>query len=83
LEVGAEGGFKLDLRQDCDPGRQDRDPGKQKLKGAIRTETYQCHYCQQLSPQKYQLPAVGSSSAGKPWPIGRDLGIAQRQDGLH
>jgi hypothetical protein len=29
LEVGAEGGFKLDLRQD-------RDPGKQKLKnGAI------------------------------------------------
>jgi hypothetical protein len=38
LEVGAEGGFKLDLRQD-------RDPGKQKLKGAGRTETYQCHYC--------------------------------------
>jgi hypothetical protein len=33
LEVGAEGGFKLDLRQD-------RDPGKQKLKGALRTETY-------------------------------------------
>jgi hypothetical protein len=33
LEVGAEGGFKLDLRQD-------RDPGKQKLKGAVRTETY-------------------------------------------
>jgi hypothetical protein len=33
LEVGAEGGFKLDLRQDCDPG-------KQKLKGAVRTETY-------------------------------------------
>jgi hypothetical protein len=25
---GAEGGFKLDLRQDRDPGRQDRDPGK-------------------------------------------------------
>jgi hypothetical protein len=46
LEVGAEGGFKLDLRQDCDPGRQDRDPGKQKLKGAVRTETYQRHYCQ-------------------------------------
>jgi hypothetical protein len=47
LEVGAEGGFKLDLRQDCDPGRQDcdpgrqdRDPGKQKLKGTVRTETY-------------------------------------------
>jgi hypothetical protein len=39
LEVGAEGGFKLDLRQNCDPGRQDRDPGKQKLKGAVRTET--------------------------------------------
>jgi hypothetical protein len=34
LEVGAEGGFKLDLRQD-------HDPGKQKLKGAVRTETYQ------------------------------------------
>jgi hypothetical protein len=45
--LGAEGGFKLDLRQDCDPGRQDRDPGKQKLKGAVRTETYRCHYCQQ------------------------------------
>jgi hypothetical protein len=40
LEVGAEGEFKLDLRQD-------RDPGKQKLKGAVRTETYQCHHCQQ------------------------------------
>jgi hypothetical protein len=47
LEVGAEGGFKLDLRLDCDPGRQDRDPGKQKLKGAVRTETYRRHYCQQ------------------------------------
>jgi hypothetical protein len=47
LEVGAEGGFKLDLRQDCDPGRQDRDSGKQKLKGAVRTETYRRHYCQQ------------------------------------
>jgi hypothetical protein len=45
LEVGAEGGFKLDLRQDCDPGRQDCDPGKQKLKGAVRTETYRRHYC--------------------------------------
>jgi hypothetical protein len=33
LEVGAEGEFKLDLRQD-------RDPGKQKLKGAVKTETY-------------------------------------------
>jgi hypothetical protein len=33
LEVGAEGGFKLDLRQDCDPG-------KQKLKDAVRTETH-------------------------------------------
>jgi hypothetical protein len=41
LEVGAEGEFKLDLRQDCDPG-------KQKLKGAVRTETYQHHYCQQF-----------------------------------
>jgi hypothetical protein len=49
LEVGAEGGFKLDLRQDCDPGRQDHDPGKQKLKGAIRTETYRRHYCQHSS----------------------------------
>jgi hypothetical protein len=47
LEVGAEGGFKLDLRQDCNPGRQDCDPGKQKLKGTVRTETYQRHYCQQ------------------------------------
>jgi hypothetical protein len=28
LEVGAEREFKLDLRQDCDPG-------KQKLKGAL------------------------------------------------
>jgi hypothetical protein len=42
LEVGAEGGFKLDLRQDPDPG-------KQKLKGAVRTETYQRHYCQHSS----------------------------------
>jgi hypothetical protein len=41
LEVGAEGGFKLDLRQDYDPG-------KQKLKGAVRTETYWRHYCQQI-----------------------------------
>jgi hypothetical protein len=40
LEVGEEGGFKLDLKQD-------RDPGKQKLKDAVRTETHQCHYCQQ------------------------------------
>jgi hypothetical protein len=47
LEVRAEGGFKLDLRLDCDPGRQNRDPGKQKLKGTVRTETYQCHYGQQ------------------------------------
>jgi hypothetical protein len=31
LEVGAEGEFKLDLRQDSDPG-------KQKLKGAVRTK---------------------------------------------
>jgi hypothetical protein len=46
LEVGAEGGFKLDLRQDCDPGRQDCDPGKQKLKGAVRTKTYRHHYFQ-------------------------------------
>jgi hypothetical protein len=38
LEVGAEGGFKLDFRQD-------HDPGKRKLKGAVRTETYWCHYC--------------------------------------
>jgi hypothetical protein len=48
LEVGAEGGFKLDLRLDCDPGRLDRDPGKQKLKGAVRTETYWRHYCQHV-----------------------------------
>jgi hypothetical protein len=45
----AEGGFKLDLRLDCDPGRQDCDPGKQELKGAVRTETHQCHYCQHSS----------------------------------
>jgi hypothetical protein len=43
LEVGAEGGFRLDLRQD-------HDPGKRKLKGAVRTETYRCHYCQDLLP---------------------------------
>jgi hypothetical protein len=42
LEVGAEGGFKLDLRQDLDPG-------KQKLKVAVRTETCQHHYCQHSS----------------------------------
>jgi hypothetical protein len=42
LEVGAEEEFKLDLRQD-------RDPGKQKLKGAVRTETHWCHYCQHSS----------------------------------
>jgi hypothetical protein len=55
LEVGAEGGFKLDLRQDCDPGRQDRDPGKQKLKGAVRTETYQHHYCQHWHEHKVAI----------------------------
>jgi hypothetical protein len=48
LEVGAEGGFKLDLRLDYDPGRQDCDPGKQELKGAVRTETYRRHYCQHV-----------------------------------
>jgi hypothetical protein len=42
LEVGAEGGFKLDLRQD-------HDPEKQKVKGTVRTETYQCQYCQHSS----------------------------------
>jgi hypothetical protein len=52
LEVGAEGGFKLDLRLDCDPGKQ------QELKGAVRTETYRRHYCQhylsrQLSFSQY------------------------------
>jgi hypothetical protein len=41
LDVGAEGEFKLNLRQDGDPG-------KQKLKGAVRTETYWCLYCQQI-----------------------------------
>jgi hypothetical protein len=44
LEVGAEGGFKLDLRQD-------HDPGKQNLKGAVRTETYWSHYCQHFVPK--------------------------------
>jgi hypothetical protein len=51
LDVVAEGGFKLDLRQNCDPGMQDCDPGKQELKGAVRTETYWRHYCQQ-KPQR-------------------------------
>jgi hypothetical protein len=46
LEVGAEGGFKLDLRQD-------RDSGKQKLKGAVRTETYWRDYCQQEVQEKH------------------------------
>jgi hypothetical protein len=57
LEVGAEGGFKLEMWQDCDSGRQDRDPGKQKLKGAVRTETYWRHYCQQntLVSQKSEI----------------------------
>jgi hypothetical protein len=33
--------------------RQDRDSGKQKLKGAVRTETHWRYYCQQdLSPDK-------------------------------
>jgi hypothetical protein len=59
LEVGAEGGFKLDLRLDCDPERKDCDPGKQKLKGAVRTETYGHHYCQQSW--------VHSNSLNAPW----------------
>jgi hypothetical protein len=46
LEVGAEGGFKLDLRQDCDLG-------KQELKGAVRTETYWRHYCQHIHTYIY------------------------------
>jgi hypothetical protein len=57
LEVGAEGGFKLDLS----PGRQDCDPGKQKLKGAVRTETYQCYYCQQEVGKVTQVGAKPSS----------------------
>jgi hypothetical protein len=75
LEVGAEGGFKLDLRQDCDPGRQDCDPGKQELKGAVRTETYQHHYCQQeglraeeqvftMNTEAFQLSDLQFSCAG-------------------
>jgi hypothetical protein len=48
LEVGAEGEFKLDLRQD-------HDPGKQKLKGTVRTETYRRHYCQQSFPSSCNL----------------------------
>jgi hypothetical protein len=48
LEIRAEGEFKLDLSQD-------RDPGKQKLKGAVRTETYQRRYCQQYSPHLFML----------------------------
>jgi hypothetical protein len=58
LEVGAEGGFKLDFRQDCDPGRQDCDPGKQKLKGAIRTETYRHHYCQHFRSIKIVFVSI-------------------------
>jgi hypothetical protein len=48
LEVGAEGGFKLDLR----------------LKGAVRTEIYQHHYCQQTavpSPQKRELSKMNAA----------------------
>jgi hypothetical protein len=37
------------LRQNCDPG-------KQKLKGAVRTETYQHHYCQHISTAKREVP---------------------------
>jgi hypothetical protein len=48
LEIGAEGEFKLDLRQDCDPG-------KQKSKDAVRTETYLCHYCQKHPINKVDL----------------------------
>jgi hypothetical protein len=61
LEVGAEGGFKLDLRLDCDPGRLDHDPGKQKLKVAVRTETYQHHYCQQLYFVTLEVNKIHSS----------------------
>jgi hypothetical protein len=57
LEVGAEGGFKLDLRQDCDPG-------KQELKGAVRTETYWRHYCQQIKPEESQC-GEGHVALGK------------------
>jgi hypothetical protein len=56
LEVGAEGGFKLDLRQDCDPGKQDCDPGKQELKGAVRTETFGAIIA---NPEKDSLTATG------------------------
>jgi hypothetical protein len=66
LEVGAEGGFRLDLRQD-------RDPGKWKLKAAIRTENYQRYYCQQywenwistcriLKPDPYLSPCTKINS---------------------
>jgi hypothetical protein len=54
------GGFKLDLRQDCDSGRQDCDPGKQKLKGAVRTETYWRHYCQHISPRVFPMFSFSS-----------------------
>jgi hypothetical protein len=60
LEVGAEGGFKLDLRQDCDPG-------KWRLKGAVRIETYRRHYCQQVQVEvlreTYNKTGLGLNSS--------------------
>jgi hypothetical protein len=59
LEEGAEGKFKLNIRQDCDPE-------KQKLKGAVRTKTYGRHYCQHPLFKKginmVSLPAAGNKS---------------------
>jgi hypothetical protein len=69
LEVGAEGKFKLDLRQDCDPGRQDCDPGKQKLKGAVRTETCQRHYCQRFVLQRNKLLGTKFRAEKEGWEI--------------
>jgi hypothetical protein len=42
--IGGWGRRRVQARLEA--GRQDCDPGKQKLKGAIRTETYRRHYCQ-------------------------------------
>jgi hypothetical protein len=85
LEVGAEGEFKLDLRQD-------RDPGKQKLKGAVRSETYQCHYCQHSSlffvKEGGVVFALASSSwqgavQGKGGSVGKHCWGAEPHNGIH
>jgi hypothetical protein len=46
-----KGGFKLDLRQDCDPG-------KQELKGAVKTETYQRIIANSNHPEHSEVEAT-------------------------